>query len=124
MSAESLRLEPVSPIEMANQAIEGASLAAQDAGVRLLTDYPASVLPVMVDHSRITQVFDNLLQNAIKFSPDGGTIAIKLRAGRNMVRVEVSDTGIGIAADKVEHIFDRYGRCIRWMTIGLSGADA
>lgn len=122
VSADSLRLEAVSPIELADRAIEGASLTAQEIGVRIMTDYPDYVLPVMVDPSRITQVFDNLLQNAIKFSPDGGTIAIRVGVEADKVRVEVSDTGIGIASDKVEHIFDRFYQVDGSMTRRFGGA--
>jgi two-component system sensor histidine kinase VicK len=63
---------------------------------------------VTVDPPQITQVLDNLLNNAIKFSPAGGTVTVKLSAEENMIRIQVSDTGIGIPADKIDRIFDRF----------------
>ena len=79
------------------------------------------VLPVWGDRRRLGQVFDNLLNNAIKFSPDGGTIAVRIRAcqhefnrpgmdgpARPAVEVSVSDQGIGIPEDKLERIWERF----------------
>jgi two-component system sensor histidine kinase VicK len=62
----------------------------------------------MADPARITQVFDNLLENAIKFSPERGVIRVRLRAAQEVVRVEISDQGIGISADRIDQIFDRF----------------
>ncbi len=53
-------------------------------------------------------MFDNLLGNAIKFSPRGGTITIDVQDAGDMIQVSVADTGVGIPADKLERVFDRF----------------
>jgi signal transduction histidine kinase len=62
------------------------------------------------DRPRLAQVFDNLISNAIKFTPAGGSVTLRaLRAGDH-VNVEVEDTGIGVAADELPRLFDRFYR--------------
>jgi len=53
-------------------------------------------------------VLDNLISNAIKFTPAGGTITVRLRQEGKQVVLEVSDTGIGVPADQLERIFERF----------------
>jgi PAS domain S-box-containing protein len=68
-------------------------------------------LPLMTgDRDRIVQVMTNLVGNAIKFSPQGGEIAITARCEGNKIHLEVRDHGIGIPGDALESIFDRYAR--------------
>ncbi|HSD85017.1 MAG TPA: ATP-binding protein, partial [Anaerolineae bacterium] len=63
---------------------------------------------ILVDRDRVNQVFDNLLGNAIKFSPRGGTISIEVKEAGNMIQLGVLDTGVGIPTDKLEKVFDRF----------------
>jgi signal transduction histidine kinase len=60
------------------------------------------------DEDRLLQVFDNLLGNAIKFSPDGGNIVVGVQDGGDRLQVSVSDQGIGIPRDQHERIFERF----------------
>ncbi len=71
-----------------------------------------STASVMVDgdERHLEQVFLNLLQNAIKYSPAGGTITIRLSVVPGEVEVAVADPGIGISADEIPHLFERYYR--------------
>ena len=69
---------------------------------------PADGGMVSADHGRLMQVLGNLLGNAIKFSPEGGTVAISARATEDEVIVAIKDEGPGIAEDELPHIFDRY----------------
>lgn len=62
------------------------------------------------DEVRIGQLVDNLLENAVKYSPDGGTIDVRLRLTDDTAYLSVSDRGIGIPAGDVEHLFDRFHR--------------
>ncbi len=122
LTPDSLKKESISPVDLASGAIAGAALAAQKAGVRIVAHYPTEMPSVMVDPSRVTQVFDNLLQNAIKFSPGGGVITVRMHRLKEWVQVEVSDTGIGIPADKVGHIFERFYQVDGSMTRRFGGA--
>ena len=122
LTRETLKMEPVSPRQIAESAIAGATLMAQDADIILALDAPPELPPVIADPSRITQVFDNLLQNAIKFSPAGGKVTIYLDASEDRLRVEVQDTGIGIPEDKLDRIFDRFFQVDGSMTRRYGGA--
>ena len=74
----------------------------------LVEDFEPELPPVWGDRHRLDQVFANLIQNAIKFSPNGGTITVRLRSQEGFVRAEVSDQGIGIPADQLTKVFERF----------------
>ena len=65
-------------------------------------------LRAVADRERLEQVLLNLLTNAVKFTPEGGTIGIRCEVDGERVRIEVRDTGPGIPADKLEHIFEPF----------------
>jgi signal transduction histidine kinase/putative methionine-R-sulfoxide reductase with GAF domain len=103
-----LMLTELSIIELAEHATQDARLTAAQSGIHIVTDFDDAVQPVMVDPERITQVFANLIGNALKFTPEGGTITVRVRQKPQTVRVEIEDTGIGIPADKLERVFERF----------------
>jgi signal transduction histidine kinase len=74
---------------------------------RLVADVAAG-LEIRCDHDRVIQLFSNLIGNAIKFTPDGGEITVRAAPDREVVRFQVVDTGPGIPADELPHVFDRY----------------
>lgn len=76
-------------------------------GIKLVTNCAQCGL-IDVDHERIFQVITNLVGNALKFTPRGGTIAITVDRGEDIVQVAVADTGEGIRGDILERIFDRF----------------
>jgi signal transduction histidine kinase len=65
---------------------------------------------VLGDRERLLQVFANLVGNAIKFTPQGGRVQIRVVARPGCVQFSVADTGPGIADDHLRHVFDRYWR--------------
>lgn len=67
-------------------------------------------LPLQGDESRLRQVFSNLIENAIKYTPAGGTVTVRLARTENTVVVTVSDTGIGITSEHLPHVFERFYR--------------
>jgi histidine kinase len=71
---------------------------------------PEAIPPVMMDDKRIGQVISNLLTNALRYTPAGGTIEMGVRANGNMVTVWVRDTGPGIPPEALPRIFDRFYR--------------
>jgi signal transduction histidine kinase len=91
------------------QAVESARPRAEAAGVEL-TATAATVPLVSGEAVRLAQLIDNLVSNAIKFTPSGGRIAVRLSSGDGLVRVEVSDTGIGISEQERERLFERFFR--------------
>lgn len=62
------------------------------------------------DRGRLQQVINNLLSNAVKYSPDGGTIVVELKEEADKLDITVTDTGLGIPEDQLDHIFSRYSR--------------
>ena len=66
--------------------------------------------PVKVDPDRIGQALSNLLDNALRHTPDGGSLTVVARGGRDTVDVSVSDTGEGIAPEHLPHLFERFYR--------------
>jgi signal transduction histidine kinase len=69
---------------------------------------PASVPLVLADPQRARQVLRNLVENAVKYSPEGGPVTIKAEAKPNHVQISVTDQGIGIEPQHLDHIFDRF----------------
>jgi signal transduction histidine kinase len=85
---------------------------------RLRLDVPATV-PLVADAGRLEQVLVNLIDNAFKYSPDGGEIAVTLRREDGGARVQVRDEGIGLPAEALESIFEPFGRAEN--TSGIPG---
>jgi PAS domain S-box-containing protein len=83
-------------------------ITAEKAHLLLATEIEAAVPPLHGDALALRRVLDNLLSNAFKFTPAGGRVTVRLRPTTEKMILEVSDTGIGIAADKLERIFDRF----------------
>ena len=80
--------------------------ASAERGVRF--DVAEHVPPVVGDSDAITTVLDHLLDNAVKYSPEGQDVTVAVRARSGHVELEVSDTGIGMSADESRHCFDRF----------------
>ena len=85
--------------------------------IRLGTEVPSRLPKVVADAERIEQVLVNLIGNALKFTPPGGSVTISVRhlAERNAVQVSVRDTGIGVAPEDRETIFDEFSQIQRQM---------
>jgi len=71
-------------------------------------DIPDDLPAVYADHDKIHQVFTNLISNAVKFSNPGGAVTISARASGESVEIRVLDSGIGIPADRLDRIFDKF----------------
>jgi signal transduction histidine kinase len=84
----------------------------------------ADVPPVVCDQQRIQQVLSNLIENAIKFTGEGGLITLSVEVRGDDVELAIADTGPGIPEDQLPHIFDRYFRApgagVRGAGLGLS----
>ena len=96
--------------ELVAEAAETASMLAEAAGLSVRTSMPSTPVPLRADRNRIRQLLLNLVTNAVKYTPAGGEIALGLEADPDDVVLTVADTGIGIAAGDLQHIFDRFWR--------------
>ncbi len=90
-------------------------------GITLTKDLPKDSLPAIFDQVRILQVLTNLVCNALKFTPEGGRITVRVASQGCDVRFSVADTGEGIPADKLQAIFERFSqlRCRDCRGLGL-----
>jgi two-component system phosphate regulon sensor histidine kinase PhoR len=103
-----LNLAPTHPIDIVNPAYERLRLQAERAGLSLNLDCPTDLPLVLADASRIQQVLVNLLHNAIKFTPSGGRVTVSAAQQGQAICFSVADTGIGIDADDLPRIFERF----------------
>jgi signal transduction histidine kinase/HAMP domain-containing protein len=103
-------LAPLSPIRMVLEGLEPYRSAARDQGVALAVDVPEHLPNVWADPTRIAHVFANLLSNALKYTPPGGSISISAQEGEEVIRFQVSDTGIGIPDRYLPRIFEQFFR--------------
>jgi signal transduction histidine kinase len=111
IEADRLELHP-GPADLADLAtstVEAALPTAASKGIELVLDVTAS-LPLEADAARLRQVLDNLVSNALKFTPSGGSVTVAARNGDGPVRLEVTDTGIGIPHDELGQVFSRFYR--------------
>jgi signal transduction histidine kinase len=106
--ADDLALGSVNLIAVGERAAFDIRRTFDDAGIHLVTEFNTNSGDVMADEGRIEQVFNNLLGNALKFSPPDSTITVRVFPREQCVRVEVADQGIGIPEDKLPRIFDRF----------------
>jgi len=79
----------------------------------LVRDYPITSVWIEIDTDKMTQVIDNILNNAIKYSPDGGKITVSMKTTDDQMILSVSDQGLGIPKQDLPKIFDRFYRVDR-----------
>lgn len=82
----------------------------EEKGLSLELDIPESLPPIYGDRDRVTQILTNLIDNARQYTPSGGQITVSAQVKGNFLQVSVADTGIGIAPEDQEKIFDRFYR--------------
>jgi two-component system phosphate regulon sensor histidine kinase PhoR len=116
-----LQLKPVSPVDLITAAVERMRLQAERAGLNLLLDYQESFPSIVVDAERMQQVFINLIHNAIKFTLPGGSIFVSVKKEENNIIFTIKDTGIGIPAEDLSRIFERFYKTDRARSGGGTG---
>ena len=105
-----LDVQEVGLVDVVQSSIDSMEPAARAKGVRLEGILDPQGAVVSGDAARLQQVFWNLLSNAVKFTPKGGRIQVILQRVNSHLEVSVADTGIGIAADYLPHVFDRFSQ--------------
>ena len=101
--------EPVDVVSLIADVIDAFHDLAADNGQRLDADVAEELPAVLADRDRLLQVFSNLVGNGLKFTPEGGRVRIRAEAdGDSAVRFSVDDTGPGIPAESLPHLFDLF----------------
>jgi PAS domain S-box-containing protein len=104
----SLELELCRAGELVDGALAGFADTVAVQGIRLEREVSPGLPLVLCDGGRVEQVLTNLIGNAVKFTPQGGTVRVMARAAGKKLELSVSDTGKGIPREKIEHLFERY----------------
>jgi two-component system sensor histidine kinase GlrK len=107
-AAASLEVKSVSLESLVQEAAHSHELAARAKGLRLLIDSQSAM--VEADPEKLRSIVDNLISNAVKFTPPGGTISVRARAQAGEAVIEVMDTGPGVPAEERESIFNLFFR--------------
>lgn len=103
-----LQLEVISLADFLKTAVASHQIVAKQKGLNIIYKKPAYTAKVNMDKNRISQVVDNLIGNAMKFSPDGGTISVAIHEQTDDILVTIKDEGIGVPKEKQEKIFERF----------------
>lgn len=106
--ALAVTLEVTDPTEVLMEAASTFEAHADSRGVALVVEIDSPLPPATLDAARILQVLGNLLENALKFTPAGGRVVLRAEHAGSDIHVKVSDTGSGIAADRLEAVFERF----------------
>jgi two-component system phosphate regulon sensor histidine kinase PhoR len=111
LPGQGMRPEPVRLAELVERVWQGLRPLAEQGGVRLAVEELADA-PVMavVDVSRLHRALLNLLDNAVRFSPPGGTVQVRLRSGPGWSLLSVRDRGPGLSEEDLDHLFERFYR--------------
>jgi signal transduction histidine kinase/ActR/RegA family two-component response regulator len=103
-----LQTEPVDLVQAVEAALESIRPAADAKEIRIARHFDATAARIPGDPQRLQQVVWNLLSNAVKFTPRGGSMEVHVGRRESHVELRVSDTGMGIRPDFLDHVFDRF----------------
>jgi PAS domain S-box-containing protein len=103
-----LNLQPIDVAEAVRTVLETLTPESKERGIALRMETMAGLPKTFADRDRIVQVMSNLVGNAMKYSPNGGSVRVTIGVERDIVMVSVIDNGMGIVADELPYVFDRF----------------
>ncbi len=120
--------EPLNIVDLVLSACDLFDPIAKEKEIQLITLLPETLV-IDGDKSKMQRLITNLLENAIKYNKEGGTVTISVKQENQLVNIQVEDTGVGIPEEDLPHIFERFYRCDRSRSLagiglGLSLAKA
>ena len=116
-----LELAPTDVCALVHEICEPLEPLAQEKGITLTEELPAEFPPVRADRAKLRRVVVNLLSNALKFTPKGGRVVVRVEQAGAEMRVSVVDTGVSIAAADIPLLFDKYEQARHRATRGEKG---
>lgn len=117
-----LRFKKLSLEPIMQGAIDRHKQAIDEKGILFLLDVKPGISPLNLDEEKINITLDNLLDNAVKYTPPGGTITVKTKEDTTDVCVTISDTGIGISKNQINKLFTKFFRADNAMRFQTSGS--
>ncbi|MDQ0297653.1 two-component system sensor histidine kinase VicK [Salibacterium salarium] len=123
MDSDDLKItfETVDLGALLHQISERFEMITKDKNIRFSKDIPIHPIYVDMDKDKMMQVFDNIVSNGVKYSPDGGTITIQVITRAKAIDIEISDEGVGIPKDSQPKVFDRFYRVDKARARNLGG---
>jgi signal transduction histidine kinase len=115
-----LAIDRFDPVELTKSVVDSAELHLPS-GIELRVDAPEDLPLVSGDPNQLRQVISNLVDNAIKYSPQGGDVELRLGRNGEFARIEVKDSGLGIPTDEHNRIFEKFYRLDPALTRGVNG---
>ena len=103
-----IHLSPVNVGDVIEETVARFSFAAASEGVKLARRVPDDLPYAMAEEGKLNQVLTNLVENALRFTPDGGRITLSAERDGQWVRIAVADTGVGIPREHLNHVFERF----------------
>ncbi|WP_240376290.1 cell wall metabolism sensor histidine kinase WalK [Bacillus piscicola] len=116
-----LTYAPTDIVELLNQITERFEMVTKDKNIEFHRYFPRYSVYVEMDKDKMVQVFDNIVSNAVKYSPDGGIITVQVITKANGVDIEVTDEGVGIPKENQDKIFERFYRVDKARARNLGG---
>ncbi|WP_416148037.1 cell wall metabolism sensor histidine kinase WalK [Salipaludibacillus sp. HK11] len=104
-----------------NQVIDRFEMATKNQDIQFIRRIPDKSIAVSGDRDKLTQLLDNIVSNAIKYSPEGGKITCTLKTEKERIVISVKDEGVGIPKDNLSHVFDRFYRVDKARSRNLGG---
>lgn len=105
-----LEIRPVQIAALLQTTLKRFSGQARAKNIELFADLPADLPQALADEARITQVLTNLVANALQYTPEGGDITVSAAQQGHQIRISVADTGLGVPAEHLPHLFTRFYR--------------
>lgn len=102
--------------------VDGLNINAQDGGISLRLESKGDIKPFVFDESKMELVIQNLVGNAVKYTPEGGTVLVRLSVVDGNAQVEVSDTGIGIPKEQIPRMFSKFFRAENAVKTQVTGS--
>jgi signal transduction histidine kinase len=112
---------PREQVDIAEVLAEAAAPVERSPRHRLRLEVGSEPVLVLADRGQLLRVFSNLVDNALKYSPDGGEVRVSLRRRATQVTVDITDHGLGIASSGMERLFTRFGRVVTAANQGIAG---
>jgi two-component system phosphate regulon sensor histidine kinase PhoR len=116
-----LEFQSIAPVNLLNSAVDRLGMQAERANLKVYVDCPADLPRILADPPRLGQALVNLLHNAIKFTPSPGEIVLSARQDVDVVVISIEDTGVGIPADDLPRVFERFYKIDRSRAEGGTG---